>query len=229
MHRYIHIIGILLTMVVWNTCNAEAQEIVLRGSTHRYSISLVSANASYTYKWSVTGGTTSIFGNGSTSEPILWNGPPGLYTISMFPSDTKTGCAGNIHYFKVQVLDFFVRWQGVSTTVCSAYGNEDRDFSIVAEFTQTYGLWSFEYQIDDNTPIKVDIKNGTFKVINIAGFINRSNTTLEIHKIRITGITISDGHYFTFDGTESDATSHIYTIMVNPAPPSGKIEFIRDL
>lgn len=229
MHRYIHIIGILLALEVWNTFGVAAQEVVLRGSAHRYSSTPASRNANYTYLWSVTGGTTSVFGNGSTSNPIVWDGPPGLYTVSMYPSDARTGCAGNTQNFKVKVIDFFVRWQGVSSTVCSAYGTEERDFSIVAEFTQTSGNWSFEYQIDDHTPIKVTVNGESNKIINISGFVNRSTTTVDTHKIRIVRITIPDGHQFTFDGSEKDAAAHVYTVTVNPLTPPGKIEFLRDL
>jgi hypothetical protein len=228
-HRYIYIIGILLALEVWNTCGVAAQEVILRGSTHRYSITPASRNANYTYRWSVTGGTSSALGSGSTSNPVVWDGPPGLYTVSMYPTDAGTGCAGNTQNFRVKVIDFFVRWQGVSSTVCSAYGNEERDFSVVVEFTQTIGIWSFEYQIDDHTPIKVTVNGETNKIINISGFVNRSANSAETHKIRIVSITIPDGHQFTFDGTEKDAAAHVYTVTVNPLTPPGKIEFIRDL
>jgi hypothetical protein len=228
MNKYL-IVYILLHLVTWNTRSVAAQEVILKGSYHRYSISPVNTNANYKYIWSVTGGTTSVFGNGSISEPILWDGPPGFYTISVFPSDIKTGCAGNFQNFHVQVIDFFVRWQGISTTICSAWENEERDFSIVVEFSKTSSPWSFNYQIDDNKPVKVIINGDTTMMINISRFINRSSTNPETHKIRITNITIPQGHHFTFDGTESDAAAHIYTVMVNPAIPDGNIEFVRDL
>jgi len=229
MFRQLYIIGILLTLVLWSTCSVEAQEMVLRGSTHRYSITPVGKNVDYKYSWSASGGTSSVFGNGSTSDPVLWDGQAGIYTVSMFPTDKKNGCAGNVQTFQVQVVDFPIHWQGTATTICSSYGNEYRDFSLVIEFPATTGTWSFEYQIDNTPVVKVTVTGGTVKILNIAGFINHSNQGVEVHKVRITKITMPDGQKFTFDGTELDAAKHIHMVTVNPLPPAGKIEFVRDL
>lgn len=229
MFRKLYIIGILLTWVLWNTCSVEAQELVLRGSTHRYSITPVGKNADYKYTWTVSGGTASVLGNGSITDPILWDGDAGIYTVSMFATDKKNGCAGNIQKFQVQIIDFPIRWQGSATTICSSFGNEYRDFSLVVEFPSTIGKWSFEYQIDNTPVVKVSVTGGTSKIINIAGFINHSNQGVEVHKVRITKITMPDGHEFTFDGTELDAAAHLHTVTVNPLPPAGRIEYVRDL
>lgn len=218
MYQYIHIIGFLLAWTVWDTYNVAAQEVVLRGSAHRYSIAPASPNANYTYQWAVTGGTSSAFGNGSTSNLIVWDGPPGLYSLSVYPMEATTGCAGNTRHFKVKVIDFFIRWQGASTAVCSALGKDERDFSIVAEFTQTYEMWSFEYQIDDLTPIKVMVNGESTKIINISGLVNRSVSSLETHTARIIKVTTPEGSHFTFDGTEKDAFSHMHFVMIAPMP-----------
>lgn len=229
MYRKLYIISILLTCVVWNTSSVAAQEFVLRGSTHRYSISPVGTNVDYRYTWSVSGGTSSVLGSGATTDPILWDGTAGIYTLSMFATDKKNGCAGNIQTFQVQIIDFPVRWQGYSTNICSSFGNEYRDFTLVAEFPGTMVSWSFEYQIDNTTSVKVTVNGGTTKAINIAGFINHSNQGIEIHKVRITKIIMADGHQFAFDGTELDAAAHMHTVTVNPLPSAGTIEFVRDL
>lgn len=229
MKHIFYIICILLTLALWNTAGGKAQEIVLRGSTHSYSLMPVGTNVNYVYTWNVSGGTSSNFGTESKSNPITWDGPPGDYTISVYATDKRNGCAGNIQYIQVKVIDFPIRWQGTATAVCSAWGNEYRDFSVVAEFQESSSPWSFEYQIDNNPVVKVTITKGTSKVLNISGFINISHTTVDTHVIKIIRITISDGHQFTFDGTEANAAGHIHTVTVNPTPPPGKIEFVRDL
>ena len=220
MNRIFNIIGFLLTLVTGYIGNVDAQEIVVRGSTHRYSLSPVSKNANYSYFWSSSGGTSSDFGTDSLSKPILWDGPPGLYTISVFPTDTGTGCVGNSQYIQVRVIDFFIRWQGTSSTICSGSGTEYTEFAMIAEFPQGNKPWSFEYQVDNTPPVKLTINNESFKALNVSSFINNPTKSVsEIHTIRIVGLTAPDGQQFLFDGTEPDASDHIYTVTVNPKPP----------
>jgi gliding motility-associated-like protein len=207
----------LLLLVLWNTIIVPAQEVVLRGSVHNYAILPVNRNSNYTYIWSVSGGTSSVFGNNSNGVSIVWDGPPGVYTITVYPSDKFTGCAGNSRKFRVKIIDFFIRWQGVSTTICSAGKNEQRNFSLVVECSKTSLSWNFEYQVDNNPPVQVILAGETTRKISISKF-NGSNTDPETHTIRIIRITSPEGHQFVFDGTEPEATGHSYTVTVNPLP-----------
>jgi gliding motility-associated-like protein len=218
MNRILHRTGLMMTIIIWFTVNVAAQEVVLKGSTHRYSISPVSKGSNYFYTWSVSGGTTSFFGNDSISKPILWDGAPGLYSISMFPTDNRSGCKGNIHYLQVLVRDFSIRWQDTSTMVCSLSGNQYLDFPAEIDFTKNSGTWTLDYQVDNSTPVQTTIQSSTSETLHIPGIINLSNTPSERHKIRFLKIKDSAEHQFIFDGTELDAVHHILLVMVNPTP-----------
>jgi len=221
--------GILLAMAIWFGGKIEAQKIILRGSSYRYAVLPASQDADYSYNWSVSGGTTSDFGFGAESELIHWNGPPGTYTITVFPTDPATGCSGNMKYLTVNVLDMSIRFQGVATEICSSTGNERRDFSVGVQFAENPDSWSFEYSIDDGLPKQVTVNGGNSMMISFAGFINPSTTETQIHVIRITKVISPGGEEFVFDGTEADSAGHIHKIIVHPTIPAGRIEFIRDL
>ena len=218
MNRVVYKKSMLLLLVLWNTHIVPAQEVVLRGSVHNYTILPVNGNSNYTYSWSVSGGTSSVFGNNSNAVSIVWDGPPGVYTITVFPTDRITGCAGNSKILRVKIIDFFIRWQGVSSTMCSAGKNEQHEFPLMVECSKSSLSWNFEYQIDNKPPVQVTITGETTRVMNISEFINDSGTNPEIHTIRILRITSPEGHQIEFDGTEEDAAGHRYTITVNPLP-----------
>lgn len=218
MNRYLLKISILLTLVVWNTSIVAAQEVVLRGSTHHYSVLPATRNANYTYSWSVSGGTSAVFNNDSASIAIIWEVPPGFYTLTMYPSDKLTGCTGNSKNIRVQVIDFYIRWKDASTTVCKAQGSKENDFSVVLEFRKTSSPWNFEYRIDDNTPVKVNINGEASMAINLSKFLNGLYTIPKTFKLQITGLTTPEGYHFVFDGSEPDAAGHICILTVNPLP-----------
>jgi gliding motility-associated-like protein len=195
-----------------------AQEVVLRGSTHHYSVLPATRNANYTYSWSVSGGTSAVFNNDSASIAIIWDFPPGFYTLTMYPSDKLTGCTGNSKNIRVQVIDFYIRWKDASTIFCRAQGIGENDFSVVVEFRKTSSSWNFEYRIDDNTPVKVNINGEASMVINLSEFLNGLYRIPKTFKLQITGLTSPEGYHFVFDGSEPDAAGHICILTVNPLP-----------
>ena len=220
MSRICYIMGFLFSLEIGNMRVVDAQEVVLQGSIHRYVLSPVNKEAGYSCTWSASAGTSSDFGTSFESKPVLWDGPPGLYTISVFPTDTITGCVGNNQYIQVRVVEFFIRWRGSSAIVCSAIGLENREIGVAVEFTEYNKPWSFIYQVDNTPPVIQDISNESSRVLNINSFINNSTSVSETHILRIVGFTSSDGQKVMFDGTEPDASGHIYTVTVNPKPPT---------
>jgi gliding motility-associated-like protein len=195
-----------------------AQVQVSIGSAHTYSVSPLSDTASYIYHWSSTGGTSSDFGTSDTAKNIVWEGPPGLYTVSEFPEKVISNCFGDTQTLTVSVLNINIVWTNDSSTQCPNTENQTGDFSIIASYTGVEGAWSFKYCIDGIDTFNVNISSGNTSLINIPGFENSSDTIDEIHTIRIVSLTTPDNYTVFYTGTEHDAASRLYTVKVEPAP-----------
>jgi hypothetical protein len=202
----------------------SAQVIVIKGSTHKYSVTPIPVGATYNYNWSVTpGGTSSNFGTGSTSNDILWNGDTGIYVITIFPSKPISNCAGNNQTLSIKLVDVNITWNITSSSQCPKTDNQTGDFSITANYTGVSGAWSFNYSIDNAAPITVNVAAGTTKDLTLAGFTNLSNTLTASHTIRITSVTTADNFTVNYSGAEADAASRLHTVTVEPTPNTSGI------
>ncbi|MFO7657107.1 MAG: hypothetical protein R6W78_08570 [Bacteroidales bacterium] len=215
----------LLTVFLFCCVNhAHSQVQVTRGSVHHYSVSPIPESATYNYHWSVTpGGTSSDFGTAATSNDVLWDGATGTYTITVYPTKPVSNCAGSSHTLLVNVVDMNIVWSSISSTQCPKTDNQSGDFSIVADYTGVMGAWSFTYSIDELSEQTVNIAEGNSTIVNIDGFTNSSNTEQAIHTIRISSITTPDNHTFNYSGSESDAATRLYTVIVEPTPGTSGI------
>ncbi|MBN2349505.1 MAG: hypothetical protein JXJ22_11730 [Bacteroidales bacterium] len=203
---------------------SNAQVQVTKGSTHHYTVSPIPAVASYNYNWSVTpGGTSSIFGTDSISNDILWDGAPGMYTITVYPTRLVSGCAGNNQTLLVSVVDMDIKWNSTSSIQCPKTDNQTGDFFITADYTGVAGAWSFSYSIDGAAEQTVTIPAGNSTTVNIDGFINPSSTTQANHTIRITSITTPDNYTVNYTGSEADAAKRLYTVTIDPTPNTSSI------
>jgi hypothetical protein len=204
--------------------SAQAQVNVTKGSTHRYSVSPLPGSATYDYHWSVTpGGTSSTFGTADTSDAIVWDGAPGTYTITIYPTKPVSGCAGNNQTLIVNVIGMSIAWSATSSTQCPRTDNQTGDFSVVANYTGVTGAWSFSYIIDSGTEQTVNVASGNSSTVNITGFTNTSNTAAATHTIHITSVTTPDNYTVNYTGTEPDAATRLYTVTVESTPGTSGI------
>ena len=201
----------------------NAQQQVTKGSIHTYSVTAGSDAVDYVYHWSASGGTSSPFGTGDTTNAILWDGLPGLYTLSVFVEQPVTKCLGNNQSFAIRIVGMNIFWSEQSSRQCPSTDNETGTFPITAEYTGIAGNWSFCYRIDDSSSQKVNVSSGSSSTIYIPGFTNESNSTPENHAIRITSVTSPDNYTIQYTGTEPDAASRIYMVTIEPTPGTSGI------
>ena len=199
--------------------NANAQVQVTKGSTHKYSVTPLPGTATYNYHWSVTpGGTSSAFGTADTSNDVVWDGTPGPYTITVYPTKPVSNCAGNNQTLSVTVIDMNIVWASTSSTQCPKTDNQTGDFSITANYTGVSGAWSFKYIIDSGPEETVNVASGNSSTVNITGFTNASNTATAAHTVHITSVTTPDNYTVNYTGAELDAATRLYTVTVDPTP-----------
>jgi hypothetical protein len=204
--------------------HAIAQVEVSKGSTHKYSVTPIPESATYDYHWSVTpGGTTSGFGTGATSNDIVWDGAVGNYTITVYPTRPISNCTGNNITLSIAVVDMNITWNTNSSSQCPKTDNQTGDFYLTVNYTGVSGAWSFNYSIDGATPQTVNVPAGTSIDVLISGFTNDSNSVPASHTIRITSVATADNYKVNFTGAETDAASHIHTVIVEPAPNTSEI------
>jgi gliding motility-associated-like protein len=219
----VYILFLTVEMLLAGLHKAGAQQAVtvVQGSTHAYSVSPVPNGAPYSYVWSVSGGTSSKPGN-SNSIGIVWDGAPGQYTLSVYMVNNLSNCPGNVQNLVVNVIpkatSFSIYWQTDTTNICASHILSSQEFSIGVAFSHQPGTCSFEYQLNNSTPVTVQVNNENTKTINFKGIQNPSGTEPELYNIRITKLTTPDGKTTVFDGTETEITSHRHVIKVNPLP-----------
>jgi hypothetical protein len=85
------------------------------------------------------------------------------------------------------------------------------------------GAWSFTYRIDGLTEQTVNVASGNSAIVNIDGFTNTSGTVPAIHTIRISSATTPDNYTVSYSGTESDASTRLYIVTVDPTPNTSEI------
>jgi hypothetical protein len=202
---------------------ANAQIQVTKGSKDKYSVTPIPESTTYDYNWSVTGGTSSNFGTASTTNDIIWDGAPGIYTITVYPSIPGFDCKGNNQTITVTVVAMNIIWTTAGSTQCPKTDNQTGDFSIVANYTGVPGTWSFKYSIDSGAPRTVYVAAGNHSTVDITGFTNASNTATADHTIRITAVTTPDKYTVNYTGAEPDASTRLYTVTVDPTPATSGI------
>jgi hypothetical protein len=212
---------VLLIFLGINKAEAQAPITVIQGSTHTYSVTPVPNGASYDYVWTISGGTNSIPGTGATTAGILWDGIPGQYSITVYPVNPATGCAGNNQMLLVNVVAMGGFTLTGPATVCPHTDNQSGNFDVTITYTGT-GAWSYILN-DGSTNRTVNVADGTgTSTTGIIGFANLSNTTQASHVIRVTSVTTPEGTV-TYDGTEANATNHRITVNVQPTPATSGI------
>jgi hypothetical protein len=219
------LISVLVTgFILLCAVNLNAQVQVTQGSTHTYSVTPLPGTATYNYNWSVSGGTASAFGTAATSNNIVWDGTAGTYTITVYPVNPATTCAGNNQTLSVEIVAMSIIWSTLTSTQCPHTDNQTGDFSVVAQYTGITGAWTYTYIIDAGAPQSITVPSGTnTSTVNITGFTNASNTATADHTIRITSITTPDNYTFNYDGSETAAASHLHTATVQPTPATSTI------
>jgi hypothetical protein len=215
--------SLIIVFLMFSISNASSQIKVTKGSTHKYSVTPDPTTAVYNYNWKTTGGTSSTFGTAATTNNILWDGAAGDYTLTVYPSNTTTGCAGNNQTLTVSIVDMNITWSALTSTSCPNTDNQTGDISLTATYTGITGAWSFKYSIDGGTEQSVSVASGTTSTVTIPGIKNTSSTATADHTIRITSITTPDNYTFAYDGTETDKASHLHTVTVQPTPATGAI------
>jgi hypothetical protein len=214
---------LVVTLLLCYTEVAKAQVQVTKGSTHKYSVTPLPGAATYNYNWSVTGGTSSVFGTLATTNDILWDGAAGTYTLTVYPVKPISNCAGNNQTLSVTIVDMNLVWSTTSSTQCPKTDNQTGDFSITANYTGIVGAWSFKYSIDGGADQTVNVAAGNTSTVNITGFTNASNTAQATHTVRITSVTTPDNYTLAYTGAEADAATRLYTVTVDPTPGTSGI------
>jgi hypothetical protein len=203
--------------------HTKAQVLVSKGSTHVYSVMPLSASDQYLYHWSASGGTSSIFGTLDTTNQIVWDGPPGVYTISVYPEKAASSCYGDTQNLSVRVVTMNVVWLDTFSTQCPNTDNQSGNFSITASYTGIAGAWSFSYSIDGTDTVHVNVSSGNYFQLLIPGFRNVSNVAAANHSIRIVSVTTPDHYTVDFNGLEPDAATRLYRVTVEPTPGTSGI------
>jgi hypothetical protein len=204
-----------------NKSDAQTPVTVLQGSTHTYSVTPVPDGATYEYHWSVSGGTSSIPGNTSTTGNIVWDGATGQYTLSVYVENPATGCAGNNKVLVINVVALGITLVGPANPVCPHTDNQTGDFIVTVNYTGT-DAWSFVIN-DGVTDRTISVPAGTQNYdVTIPGYTNTSALVTAGHTIRITSVTTTSGTV-TYDGNEVDAANHGITVTVQPTPATSDI------
>lgn len=204
-----------------NNAIAQTPTPVTKGSSHTYTATPLPEGSDYTYTWSVDGGSNSSFGTGAKTNAILWDGAAGVHTITVYPTDNKTGCKGNNFKFQVNILDNLgIKWESTSATLCPITDNQTGgSFDLIADFTGIDGDWSFKYTIDGGSEQSVSVlaASGKTSKITIASVTNPSNTDKITHTYKITEVTSPDGVISKYDALDTNP-DHTFTVTINATP-----------
>ena len=166
-------------------------------------------------------GTNSVPGTSATTANILWDGPIGQYSITVYAVNPVTGCAGNNQTLVINVVAMVGFTLTGPALVCPKTDNETGDFNVSVSYTGT-GAWSYVLN-DGSTNRTVTVADGTTSsTIPMPGYANLSNTTGASHVLRITSATTPEGSV-TYDGTEANAANHQITVNVQPTPATSGI------
>lgn len=211
----------VLLLACLNDSVAQTTVTVLQGSTHTYSVTPLPGGATYDYHWAVSGGSSSIPGNTSTTGSILWDGATGQYTLTVYAVNAISGCAGNNKMLVINVVALGITLIGPANPVCPHTDNQTGDFPATISYTGT-DAWSFTLN-DGITDRTFNIPAGTQNYeVTIPGYTNASATATTNHAIRITSATTTAGTVI-YDGNEADAANHSITVTVQPTPATSDI------
>lgn len=224
------IITITITAAIlttaFNKADAQVKVTVVQNSIHHYKVTPVPDGANYDYHWSVTGGTTTVLSGivTNTTGDIKWDGIPGKYTLGVYATNPLTGCSGFDKTIEVTIVamgEFAIT--GPTENVCPYVDrrNQSGDFDIKVTYG---GTDAWEFVLNDGVSDKTySVEAGTsFKIITIPGYVNPSATDVATHTFRLVSVT-TNGLTVTYNGSETDADKHSFTVKVNPTPATSDI------